>query len=178
MRQRCLIHRCRNILAKVPTGAQAEVKAAYWKLFDDIGAEPGEDAVAAVRRRIAAFEKHYGTAYPAAVKCLLADVESLTVYLRFPREHWKRIRHSNFIERRFGETRRRVKVIGRLPGERSCLSLVFAVLDRASRGWRGVQHNPATTSLLAELRRQLLEPPVSITKKKELDAEQRDTAVA
>jgi hypothetical protein len=55
---------------------------------------------------------------------------------------------------------------------------VFAVLDRASRGWRGVQHNPATTSLLAELRRQLLEPPVSITKKKELDAEQRDTAVA
>jgi transposase-like protein len=178
LRQRCLIHRCRNILAKVPAGAQAEVKAAYWKLFDDIGAEPGEDAVAEVRRRIAAFEKHYGTAYPAAVKCLLADVESLTVYLRFPKEHWKRIRHSNFIERSFGETRRRVKVIGRLPGERSCLSLVFAVLDRASRGWRGVQHNPATTRLLAELRRQLLEPPVSITKKHELDAEQRDTAVA
>jgi len=28
-----------------------------------------------------------------------------------------------------------VKVIGRLPGESSCLSLVWAVLDRASRGW-------------------------------------------
>jgi hypothetical protein len=37
-----------------------------------------------------------------------------------------------------GETRRKTKVIGRLPGERSCLSLVWAVLDRASRGWRGV----------------------------------------
>jgi hypothetical protein len=36
----------------------------------------------------------------------------LTVYLRFPREHWNRIRHCNFIERTFGETRRRVKVIG------------------------------------------------------------------
>ncbi|MCA1695568.1 MAG: hypothetical protein LC749_13035 [Actinobacteria bacterium] len=34
-----------------------------------------------------------------------------------PREHWSRVRHSNFIERTFGETRRRVKVIGRLPGE-------------------------------------------------------------
>jgi hypothetical protein len=55
-----------------------------------------------------------------------------------------------------------VKVIGRLPGERTCLSLVWAVLDRASRGWRGVQHNPATTRLLADLRHQLLDPPVSI----------------
>jgi hypothetical protein len=32
----------------------------------------------------------------------------------------------------------RVKVIGRLPGEASCLNLVWAVLDRASRGWRGM----------------------------------------
>ena len=80
----------------------------------------------------------YGKLYPAAVKCLLTDREQLTSYLRFPAEHHKRIRHSNFIERTFGETRRRVKVIGRLPGETSCLNLVWAVLDRASRGWRGV----------------------------------------
>ena len=54
------------------------------------------------------------TPTPPAVRCLLAERDSLTVYLRFPREHWMRIRHSNFIERTFGETRRRVKVIGRL----------------------------------------------------------------
>ena len=83
---------------------------------------------------------------------------SLIAYLRFPVEHHKRIRHSNFIERTFGETRRRVKVIGRLPGERSCLSLVWAVLDRASRGWRGVAMTPATVRQLQELRRQLLHP--------------------
>lgn len=162
LRQRCLIHRSRNVLAKVPASAQAEVKAAFWGLFDDKGLEAGQDAVDTVRGRIAAFAKHYGTSYPSAVKCLMTDVESLTVYLRFPKEHWKRIRHSNFIERTFGETRRRVKVIGRLPGERTCLSLVFAVLDRASRGWRGVQHTPASTRLLADLRHQLLDPPVRI----------------
>ncbi len=161
LRQRCLIHRARNILAKAPKEAQAEVKAQYWKIFD-IDTEPGQGAVNEARHRIVAFEKRYGSVYPAAVKCLMADVESLTVYLRFPTEHWSRIRHSNFIERTFGETRRRVKVIGRLPGERSCLSLVWAVLDRASRGWRGVKHTPATTRLLADLRRQLMEPPVSI----------------
>ena len=123
----------------MPTAAQAEVKVEFWKIFDDIDTPAGQGAVDVARARIAAFEKRYATTYPAAVKCLTTDVASLTVYLRFPKEHWKRIRHSNFIERTFGETRRRVKVIGRLPGERSCLSLVWAVLDRASKGWRGVQ---------------------------------------
>ncbi len=54
-----------------------------------------------------------------------------------------RIRHSNFIERTFGETRRRVKVIGRLPGEHSGTSLIWAVLDRASADWRGIAIAPA-----------------------------------
>ena len=163
LRQRCLIHRARNILAKVPKSAQAAVKAEYWKIFDlDDDIEPGPQAVDEARRRIEAFCRRYEKEYPAAVKCLRTDAESLTVFLRFPKEHWPRIRHSNFIERTFGESRRRVKVIGRLPGERSCLSLVWAVLDRASRGWRGVAHTPATTRHLAELRRQLMDPPVSI----------------
>ena len=34
LRQRCVIHRARNILAKIPAGMQAEVKDAYWKIFD------------------------------------------------------------------------------------------------------------------------------------------------
>jgi len=178
LRQRCLIHRARNVLAKVPTAVKAEVKAEYWKLFDDVDADPGQAAVDVVRGRIRAFEKRYGTTYPTAVKCLTTDVASLTVYLRFPKEHWKRIRHSNFIERTFGETRRRVKVIGRLPGERSCLSLVWAVLDRASKGWRGVKHTPATTRLLADLRRQLLEPPRSITSHNDNDQEETETVTA
>jgi transposase-like protein len=83
------------------------------------------------------------------------------MHLRFPAEHWRRIRHSNFIERTFGETRRRVKVIGRLPGESSCLSLVWAVLDRASRGWRGLTMTPKALRLLQDLRRQLLHPPTA-----------------
>jgi putative transposase len=163
LRQRCLIHRCRNVLAKVPARAQAEVKAAYWQIFDvPAGIPAGEKAEALVRQRIQAFVGTYHTAYPAAVRCLQQDQQALTAYLRFPREHWHRIRHSNFIERTFGETRRRVKVIGRLPGETSCVCLVWAVLDRASRGWRGFTVTAAGTRLLQDLRRQLLDPPTSI----------------
>jgi putative transposase len=158
LRQRCLVHRARNLLARVPKHAQPEVKAAFWAIFDDIDAEPGEAAVAQARQRAHAVADRYDKRYPAAVACLLATLPELTCFLRFPREHWARIRHTNLIERTFGETRRRVKVIGRLPGERSCLSLVWAVLDRASRGWRGVVMTPAGVRLLQELRRQLHHP--------------------
>ena len=82
--------------------------------------------------RITEMATRYSAAYPSAMKCLTTDREGLTAYLRFPADHHKRIRHSNFIERTFGETRRRVKVIGRLPGESGRLTLVWAVLDRAS----------------------------------------------
>ena len=159
LRQRCLIHRARNVLAKVPVEHQAEAKAALWKIFDDTDTT-GEAAIAVVAARAGEFTATYAKRFPAAVDCLQADFASLTTYLRFPVDHHKRIRHSNFIERTFGETRRRVKVIGRLPGERSCLALVWAVLDRASRGWRGVVMTPAAVRQLQELRRQLLHPTI------------------
>jgi putative transposase len=176
LRQRCLIHRARNLLAKVPNNAQTEVKADYWAIFDvPDTVEPGLNAVAHVQNRIDKFARRWRDAYPAAVRILLSDRESLTHYLRCPREHWTRIRHSNFIERTFGETRRRVKVIGRLPGETSCLSLVWAVLDRASRGWRGFTMTPAGLRRLHDLRRELLAPPTPLRHPEPPAANQPDT---
>ncbi|MEO9221924.1 MAG: IS256 family transposase [Mycobacteriaceae bacterium] len=170
LRQRCLIHRSRNFLAKIPAEHQQELRDAYWKLFDTdtliaAGMSPGPELVATVQARIDTFADKYRTTFPTAVKCLLTDRAQLTSYLRFPLEHHRRIRHSNFIERTFGETRRRVKVIGRLPGEASCLNLVWAVLDRASRGWRGMAMTPTGTRLLTDLRHQLLDPPTPIRPK-------------
>jgi putative transposase len=159
LRQRCLVHRVRNLLAKVPTGAHAEVKAAYWAIFDNLQAPPGQAAVDEALRRAQGFAARYERVYSAAVACLTSTLPELTAHLRFPREHWQRIRHTNLLERTFGETRRRTKVIGRLPGERSCLTLVWAVLDRASHGWRGLTYTPAATRLLQDLRRELFGQP-------------------
>jgi transposase-like protein len=160
LRQRCLVHRARNAIAKVSAHDQDEVKADFWAIFDVGDAEPGDQAVSVAHRQAAVFAAKWKARYPSAVACVTDDLASLTVHLRFPAEHWRRIRHSNFIERTFGETRRRVKVIGRLPGENSCLSLVWAVLDRASRGWRGLTMTPKALRLLQDLRRQLLHPPI------------------
>ena len=143
---------------------QAEIKDAYWAIFDteDLKAPPGPKLVEIIDARISEFAARYRAMYPAAVNCLLTDRAGLTAYLRFPAEHHHRIRHSNFIERTFGETRRRTKVIGRLPGETSCLTLVWAVLDRASRGWRGLTMTASGLRLLQDLRRSLLEPPAQL----------------
>jgi putative transposase len=179
LRQRCLIHRARNLLAKIPKNAQAEVKADYWAIFEVPDTlEPGLDAVAHVQTKIDDFARRWRDSYPAAVRILLSDRESLTHYLRVPREHWTRVRHSNFIERTFGETRRRAKVIGRLPGETSCISLVWAVLDRSSRGARGFTMTPTGLRLLQDLRRTLLEPPTPLRHPEPTPATKPDTAGA
>ena len=162
LRQRCLIHRARNIFVKVPKNALGEVKADYWAIFEvPDGIEPGLDAVALVQQRIDAVALRWRDSYPAAVRCLLADREPDGLPA-VPAGALDPVRHSNFIERTFGETRRRVKVIGRLPGEHSVTSLVWAVLDRAAAGWRGFTMTAAGLRLLHDLRRTLLEPPAQL----------------
>jgi putative transposase len=140
---------------------QAEIKDAYWKLYDteNLKTQPGPKLVELVDNRITEMAARYGATYPAAMKCLLTDREGLTAYLRFPAEHQHRVRHSNFIERTFGETRRRTRSSAGSPGETSCLTLVWAVLDRASRGWRGLTMTADGLRLLQDLRRGLLDPP-------------------
>ena len=172
-RQRCLIHKARNVAAKLPDEARQEVMVEYWKIFDvndlvtpdETGRvlSPGPELVTVVQARIDRFAKKYQSLYPSAVKSLLTDREQATSYLHFPVAHHKRVRHSNLIERTFGESRRRVKVIGRFPGETSCLSLVWAVLDRAASGWKGVATSPAITLELDQLRRRLFDPPTHLT---------------
>lgn len=142
-------------MAKVSKADQDAFKADWWAVFDRIEEPPGPRAVGEARSRMDGFCAQWERAYPSAVACLVEDFESLTVHLRFPQEHWKRCRHTNLIERTFGETRRRTKVIGRLPGERTCVALVFAVLDRQSRGWRGMTMTPRALRRLQDLRREL-----------------------
>ncbi|GLV51299.1 hypothetical protein TBS_18690 [Thermobispora bispora] len=96
------------MLSKVSAVTKPPVKAAYWQIFDtgDLGeeAEPGQDLVERVQRRIDAFADAWSHQYPAAVKSPLTDRAALTTHLRFPAQHHKRIRHSTFIERTLGET--------------------------------------------------------------------------
>src|SRR5882724_7585949 len=76
--------------------------------------------------------------YPSAAACLADDLPALCVHLRYLPRVRKRFRSSNLLERSLEEVRRRTKVIGRFPGETSCLSLCWAALDVFIAGARGL----------------------------------------
>jgi putative transposase len=123
-RQRCCVHRARNLYAKLPERARERVKHAYWQALDD--AISASDAKQRLQALVDELDKH---GYTAAAKCLADDLDALVVHLRYPPRHRRRWRSTNLLERSLGEVKRRTKVMGRFPGEQSCLTLVWAVLD-------------------------------------------------
>jgi transposase-like protein len=144
-RQRCLAHKMRNILAKLPRLMQAKMKDLVTQVFQ---APSYTAALKRGRDLIAKFTDRY----PAAMECLERDLEECLIYLRFPEAHHRRIRTTNRLERLNGETRRRTKVIPRFPTERSCLTLLYATLMTASKRWRGMPMTAAMLRQLAQLR--------------------------
>jgi len=133
-RGRCAVHRLRNILAKLPErpGLQARVRAAYWAALD--GATSPSEAEHGLRVLVGEL----GTEYPSAAACLADDLPALTVHLAYPLRLRKRLRSTNLLERSLEEVRRRTKVIGRFPGETSCLTMAWAVMDLVIAGSRGL----------------------------------------
>jgi len=148
LRQRCLAHKVRNVMDKVPDRVHDEVRAAVQAAYY----APTAGAAAELRDR--AVER-YGREYPSAMRAFQEDWEACVAYLRCPAIHHKRIRTTNLLERSFLEERRRTKVIPRFFTEKSCLKLVFATLWRASLRWQGVRMSEVEQKQLAQLRQEL-----------------------
>jgi len=144
-RQRCQVHKMRNILAKLPRLMQGQMKRLVQQVF-----VASNYALALKRGR--ALIARFRDRYPAAMECLERDLEECVTYLRFPVAHHRRIRTTNRLERLTGEGRRRTKVIPRFPTERSCLTLLYASLVTASKRWHGVTMTPAVLKQLQQLR--------------------------
>lgn len=151
-RQRCQVHKMRNILCKLPRLMQAKMKGLVQQVFlapsYAVAIKRGRDLIAKFKDR-----------YPAAMECLEKDLEECVTYLRFPEAHHRRIRTTNRLERLNGEGRRRTKVIPRFPTERSCLTLLYASLVAASKLWRGVPMTAAMLRQLAQLRAEAAPAP-------------------
>src|SRR3954447_23129135 len=123
-REHCAVHRLRNLLAKLPEPQGERVRHAYWQALDD--AINPHDAKQRLRSLVDKLQ-HGG--FSAAARCLADDLDAVVVHLRYPTRHRRRWRSTNPLERSLGEVKRRTKVMGRFPGEDSCLTLVWAVLD-------------------------------------------------
>ncbi len=146
-RGRCTVHRLRNVLAKLPDRGDlhARVRAAYWAALDS--ATCPEEAEQDLRVLVGELAGDY----PSAAACLADDLPALTVHLRYPLRLKKRLRSTNLLERSLEEVRRRTKVIGRFPGETSCLTMAWAVMDLVIAGARGLGLTLADRHVIAAL---------------------------
>src|SRR5436190_5102001 len=123
-RQHCAVHRARNLVVKLPERERERVRCAYWQALDEATDE--RDGNERLQALVDQLDK---AGYTAAARCLTDDQDALVVHLRYPTRHRRRWRSTNLLERSLAEVKRRTKVIGRFPGETSCLTLVWAVLD-------------------------------------------------
>ena len=130
-RQRCIVHRIRNILSRVPKTDHKRIR----RLLNRIFYAPSEkEALAAAE----SFAREFHNIYPNAVETLGTNLADCLAFFRMPPRHWPRIRTSNPIERVFKEVRRRTRVIGRFPTEMAAMSLIWSVVDQDSKKWRGI----------------------------------------
>lgn len=148
LRQRCLFHKTKNILAKVPDAQQQTVKRAVQAIWN----APNR---ATADLLVQDFIAQFGTDLMSATACLQDDLEACLSFLRCPPLHHKRIRTTNLIERAFLEQRRRTKTIPRFWDEKSCLKLSFAALMQASERWQNVGMGDVEVTMLKQLRREL-----------------------
>ena len=130
-RQRCLVHRLRNLRSKAPEAQWPEIAIRARACY-----EAASPALATVLRED--FVQAYGRDLPSVTQCFVDDFEACIAHLRFPLRHRKVIRTTNLLERLFLEARRRTKVIPHAFGERPVLKLLYAATIRAADRWRGL----------------------------------------
>lgn len=145
-RQRCIAHKLRNLMAKLPKHVKkhihAEVTAIYY-------APDHQTAEVLAEQFIARHTRDY----PAMIGCFMDDLHACLTHLKYPLGHRRYIRTTNLLERGFEEQKRRTKVIPTFPGERSAVKLVYAVLIRASKRWVKVSMTALELEQLKALRR-------------------------
>ena len=120
--QRCTVHFYRNVLARVPKSRRAAV-AAMLKAIHAM-----ESREAAEAKALAVADELERMRLGEAARVVREGAPETLAYTAFPREHWRRIRTNNAIERLNREIRRRTRVVGTFPDGKSALMLVTARL--------------------------------------------------
>ncbi len=145
-RQRCIAHKMRNLLSKLPKEAQELIKKELHRIYY------ADDIQTAEQLSSAFIDRHSGN-YPSMVKCFNDDLPACLRHLKYPEGHRKFIRTTNLIERAFVEEKRRTKVIPQHYNERGAIGLVFSVLIRASEKWKRVSMTDLELTQLKHLKK-------------------------
>ncbi len=126
--QRCAVHFQRNVLAHVPSSSMSEVAEDLSAIFK---VSRHKTAEALAEEFVSLYEK----SYPKALSLFKAGIWDALTYLSYPGSHHARIRSTNMLERLFKEVKRRTRVVGVFPNERSASTLATEIALRSSEEW-------------------------------------------
>ena len=121
-RQRCLLHKQRNVLNAIPRRERGEVQAELVGIWEQ---PTKEEALT----QLAAFKAKYAVRYPEAVRSLAEDEEHLLTFYAFPQSMHRHIQTTNAIESLFSNVRQRTDQIDVFTTETSCLTIVWATIQ-------------------------------------------------
>jgi putative transposase len=131
--QRCTVHSCRNVLAKVPKRRRKAVAAQP----EATRAQESLEASARKAKEVAGSPGTSGLADAARV--VEEGYMETPAYARFPPEHWRRIRTNNGIERLNREIKRRTKAVASFPDGRAATMLAAARCKYMAEGSWGTK---------------------------------------
>jgi transposase-like protein len=138
--QRCWVHKTANVLDKLPKGVQPKAK----EMLHEIYLAPSR---AEAEKAFDLFLRTYEAKYPKATECLGKDRQELLAFYDFPAEHWLHVRTTNVIESVFATVRLRTEKTKGSGTRVACLTMVFKLMQSASRHWRGLN----ASGLLSEV---------------------------
>ncbi len=121
-RQRCLVHKQRNVLAAIPRRERGDVQAELVGIWEQ---PTPQEALT----QLAAFKAKYAQRYPEAVRSLAEDEEHLLTFYAFPQSMHRHIQTTNAIESLFSNVRQRTDQIDVFTTESSCLAIVWATIQ-------------------------------------------------
>ena len=131
-RQRCWVHKMRNVLDKVPLSAHDEVQQKLRAMYN------ARDRKEALALR-SAFVQQYRSLYPKAIISLLEAGDRLFTYFDFPQSHWPSIKSTNMIESVFSTVELRTDAARRIRRRDSATYLVFKLLTTAQKRWHRIR---------------------------------------
>lgn len=140
--QRCWVHKTANVLDKLPKGSQPKAKGMLHEIYL---AESREKAIKAFDLFVTTYEAKY----PKATECLSKDRDVLLTFYDFPAEHWLHIRTTNPIESVFSTVRLRHSKTKGSGTRTACLTMVFKLMESASKKWRALNGSLLIQELIA-----------------------------
>jgi putative transposase len=121
-RQRCLLHKQRNVLNAIPRRERGDVQAELVGIWE----QPTKQEALT---HLAAFKAKYSKRYPEAVHSLTEDEEKTFTFYEFPESMRRHIQTTNAIESLFSNVRQRTDQIDVFTTETSCLTIVWATIQ-------------------------------------------------